>query len=49
MPPTGKTVNIGEFHVMRVQDDQIAEYWAEFDTLGMLQQLGVIPAAAPAA
>ena len=43
IPPTGKPVSISEIHVMRLEDNRIAEYWAVFDSLGMLQQLGLAP------
>ena len=36
IPPTG--VGIG-----RIEDGRIAESWAEYDALGMMQQLGVVP------
>ena len=42
--PTGKQVTIFGINSARVADGQIVEQWTEFDALGMLQQLGVIPA-----
>jgi steroid delta-isomerase-like uncharacterized protein len=52
IPPTGKHISITGVHYGRVRDGKAAEHWAGVDTLGMLQQLGVIPmmgvAAAPA-
>jgi predicted ester cyclase len=27
----------------RIADGKIAEHWSEMDTLGLMQQLGVIP------
>ena len=44
MPPTGKQVTGSGISIHRVADGKIAEAWVNFDTLGMLQQLGVIPA-----
>jgi len=32
--------------LFRVTNDKIAEVWVNFDTLGMLQAIGVIPAMA---
>ncbi|MGW4529379.1 ester cyclase [Nocardia sp. NPDC004340] len=46
MPATGKPVVIAGMTVTRFQaDGKVGESWANWDTLGMLQQLGVIPAA----
>jgi predicted ester cyclase len=44
MPPTGKQVTGSGISIHRIADGKIAEAWVNFDTLGMLQQLGVIPA-----
>jgi len=44
IPPTGKAVTVTGIDVFRLAGGKIAEHWAEFDTLGMMQQLGVIPA-----
>jgi steroid delta-isomerase-like uncharacterized protein len=44
MPPTGKRATWTEIHIGRITDGGIAEHWGEVDNLGMLQQLGVIPA-----
>jgi steroid delta-isomerase-like uncharacterized protein len=40
LPPTGKPVIVTGIRVDRVFGGRIAETWAEFDQLGMLQQLG---------
>ena len=42
--PTGKPVTVTGIETMRVSGGKIVEGWVEFDQLGMLQQLGVIPA-----
>jgi predicted ester cyclase len=44
MPATGKQATWTEVHVARVVGGKLAEHWACIDQLGMLQQLGVIPA-----
>jgi predicted ester cyclase len=51
LPATGRTVAIGGIVIDRFEGDQGAETWQNWDTLGMLQQLGAVPAAdaAPAA
>jgi predicted ester cyclase len=40
--PTGKRVQVPQYHDFRVSDGQIAEHAAVRDDLGMLLQLGVI-------
>jgi steroid delta-isomerase-like uncharacterized protein len=45
MPATGKTVRITGISIDRFEGDKIAESWANWDTLGMMQQLGVVPVA----
>lgn len=44
IPPTGKRMTISGIVISRFVGSQIAEEWEEFDQLGMMQQLGVIPA-----
>jgi steroid delta-isomerase-like uncharacterized protein len=44
IPPSGKSIAIGAINVMRLADGKIAEHWTVTDSLGMMQQLGVIPA-----
>ncbi len=43
IPPTGKPVSVTLMNISRIADDKIVEDWVNFDQLGMLQQLGVIP------
>jgi steroid delta-isomerase-like uncharacterized protein len=43
IPPTGKQVTGSGISIHRIADGKIAEAWVNFDALGMLQQLGVIP------
>lgn len=43
LPPTGRRYEIGEIHIFRVRDGQVAEHWHEADFLGMLRQLGALP------
>lgn len=45
MPATGKSYTISEIHIVRVFDGNVVEHWRDADMLGMLQQLGVMPAA----
>lgn len=44
IPLTGKAVTLTGISTMRIVGRKIAEQWDNWDTLGMLQQLGVIPA-----
>jgi steroid delta-isomerase-like uncharacterized protein len=44
IPPTGKPVEISAIAVFRTSGDKVQEIWLNADFLGMLQQLGVIPA-----
>ena len=44
IPASGKSVEWKEIHVYRCANGRIAEHWGVFDMLGMLQQLGAIPA-----
>jgi steroid delta-isomerase-like uncharacterized protein len=44
MPPTGKSAAVSGISIERIANGKIAESWVNFDQLGMLQQLGVIPA-----
>jgi len=45
MPPSGKRYTIEEIHVFRVRDGMVVEHWHQFDQLGMMRQLGAMPAA----
>jgi predicted SnoaL-like aldol condensation-catalyzing enzyme len=42
--PTGKKVKVAFQDVWRVDGGRIAEYWGTVDYLGLLQQLGALPA-----
>jgi steroid delta-isomerase-like uncharacterized protein len=44
IPPTGKQVTIPGILIGRFEGGKFVEGWIEFDALGMMQQLGVIPA-----
>ena len=43
IPPTGRQVTLKGVDVLRIEGGKIVERWGEFDALGMLRQLGVIP------
>jgi len=40
---TGQPVRVAGQSIFRVADDRVAEEWHQDDTLGLLQQLGVVP------
>ncbi len=43
IPPTGKQVTLSFIAIYRITGDKITEFWIQADSLGLLQQLGVIP------
>jgi predicted ester cyclase len=44
MPPSGKQATWDAIHIARFRDGKIVDHWVVQDQLGMLQQLGFIPA-----
>jgi steroid delta-isomerase-like uncharacterized protein len=44
IPPTGKAVRITGIDIDRFVDGKVVECWPEVNELGLLQQLGVLPA-----
>jgi steroid delta-isomerase-like uncharacterized protein len=46
VPPTGRQVTMAGIEYNRVVDGKIAEHWAQFDVIGVMQQLGALPAPA---
>ncbi len=44
MAATGKRVSFAEVHIIRIANGKAVEHWGVEDSLGMMQQLGVIPA-----
>ena len=44
MPATGKRVHMTGISIARVAGGKIVEEWNEADMMGMMQQLGVVPA-----
>jgi len=43
IPPTNKQVTLKGVDILLVENNKITERWGEFDALGMLSQLGVLP------
>jgi steroid delta-isomerase-like uncharacterized protein len=44
VPPTGKRVSIGVIDIIRISGGKLVEHWGQMDSMGMMQQLGAIPA-----
>jgi steroid delta-isomerase-like uncharacterized protein len=44
IPATGKRVSIGVIDIIRIADGKFVEHWGQMDSMGMMQQLGAIPA-----
>lgn len=44
IPPTGKRITITGINFERFADGKLVERWVVMDQMGMMQQLGVIPA-----
>ena len=43
IPPTNNKVRVDAISIHRMHDGKIAETWEVWDTLGFLQQIGVVP------
>ncbi len=43
IPATGKQVTQTGIDILRIAGGKVVERWGEFDNLGLLQQLGVVP------
>ncbi len=44
VPPTSRRVRMAEVQIFRVEDTRIQELWLTFNVLGVLQQMGMVPA-----
>lgn len=44
IPATGKRVTVTGISINRISGGKVVENWGEFDALGMMQKLGVVPA-----
>lgn len=44
IPPTGQPVSFGVIDIIRIADGKFVEHWGQMDNMGMMQQLGVVPA-----
>ena len=41
--PTGKKVTVTSILIVRIVNDKVVESWMNMDSLGFMQQLGIIP------
>ena len=41
--PTSRQITIADIFITRIKEGKVIELWAQFDALGLLQQLGVFP------
>jgi len=46
IPATGKRITVQGISIYRIANGKVAEMWWGYDSLGVLQQLGVVPAMA---
>ena len=44
IPPTGNHITFSGIYIARIADGKIVEHWGEEDSIGLMQQLGVLPA-----
>ena len=46
IPPTGRSISVTGISIARVANGKIIESWNNWDALGLMQQLGVVPSEA---
>jgi predicted ester cyclase len=44
LAPSGRAYRVQHIHIFRIADGKLAEHWATRDDLGLLEQLGGLPA-----
>jgi steroid delta-isomerase-like uncharacterized protein len=44
IPPTGRYMSIGVIDIIRFAEGKAVEHWGQTDTMGLMQQLGAVPA-----
>lgn len=48
IPATGKRVDLSDYHFFRIDNGRVREHWNQYNSLEIMQQLGVVPKAADA-
>lgn len=44
IPATGRQVEFGGVHIARIKEGKVVEHWGNNDDLGLMRQLGAVPA-----
>ena len=44
IPASGKRVSFGVYDTIRMADGKVVEHWGQMDNMGLMQQIGAIPA-----
>jgi steroid delta-isomerase-like uncharacterized protein len=44
IPATGKRVSFGVIDIVRIDGGKCVEHWGQMDSMGLMQQLGAVPA-----
>jgi predicted ester cyclase len=47
LPPTGKHISLEIMHIDRIENGKLVEHWGQGDTMGLMQQLGIISLPSP--
>jgi steroid delta-isomerase-like uncharacterized protein len=43
LAPTGRQITVSSIDIARLANGKQVEHWGQFDTLGLMQQLGAVP------
>jgi predicted ester cyclase len=46
LEPTGRPIEVDAISIFRISNGKIAEEWTVWDALGLMQQVGAVPAPA---
>lgn len=44
LPPTGRSITMTGIEIFRIENGKIAELWGEANLMGLMMQLGIMPA-----
>jgi steroid delta-isomerase-like uncharacterized protein len=42
IPPTHRTIEMGQVHIWRVEDGRVIEHWPQLDEAGAMRQMGAL-------